>query len=604
MQALFHLIVPRKIMEMYSLQRNFLITVTVVLVVVISGKNSFSAANNCTSSVAKNPPGRCSTWFVPSSGDGKECTCGPRDRKGVKCYSNSNSTSLRLGHCMTYDETSKLTFEGQCPYNTHTEASLFYSVPKNVFQLNEQMCGPLNRTGLLCSQCQEGLGPAVFSPYRECLECMDEPYGWILFFFMATIPQTIFCLLVIIFRLNAASPSLNGFVLAAQLITIFFKLSPSNNITSQNWFEKIVATCYGFWNLDFFIYIIPPFCIEEGWSTLTVIALEYTVALYPILFTVLVYYCITLHDNECRVLVCCWKPFHWCCARFHGTWELKGSVMNAFATFLLLSYSKIFSISLRLMQSIRVYDICNNQFHRIYHDADYERLSKHHLPYVVPASIVSIIFVILPALFILFYQNKFLQKCLNCCKVKCVLIHELANICQGCFKNGTSPGTRDYRWFAGLYLLLRILFTAVFGQTHCELVCIIVPCIMSVLIALLRPYRIEFYNKLDSLLWMFFTIGISCYMYVLAFENLKLIGVKLFSLVPLVYIIGFVTWRLIILVYRKCRSLIAKRKELPFMTDPEGEDDQLPDRLLQPSEYTPLISASKRLILTQLHKSQ
>ena len=120
---------------------------------------------------------------------------------------------------MTYNETSKLTFVGNCPYNTNQETPHFYPLPEDVLQLNEQMCGPLNRTGLLCSQCQQGLGPAVFSPHKECVECMDEPYGWILFFFLAIFPQTILCLFVIIFRINAASPALNGFVLAAQITT-------------------------------------------------------------------------------------------------------------------------------------------------------------------------------------------------------------------------------------------------------------------------------------------------------------------------------------------------------------------------------------------------
>ena len=89
-------------------------------------------------------------------------------------------------------------------------------------------------------------------------------------------------------------------------------------------------------------------------------------------------------------------------------------------------------------------------------------------------------------------------------------------------------------------------------------------------------------------------------MYVLAFEDLTPTVIKPFYLIPLVYMIGFVAWRLITFAGRKCRLLIAKRKKLSSTTDREGintEDDQLPDRILQPSEYTPLISASKRLSL-------
>ena len=273
-------------------------------------------------------------------------------------------------------------------------------------------------------------------------------------------------------------------------------------------------------------------------STLTVIALQYTVALYPTFFTVVVYYCITLHDNDCRVLVCCWRPFHWCFARFRGTRKLKGSVINAFVTFLLLSYSKLCTLSFSLLQSINVRDICGRIDRRVYYDTSYETLSKPHLPYVVLASVITIVFVCLPALFILFYQNKVVQKCLNFCKIKCVLIHELANICQGCFKNGTTPGTRDYRWFAGLYLLLRILLIAVYNQRHYRLVWIVVSCIMSTLITTLRPYRVDFYNKVDCVIvWMSFSISNSYYLSVLAYEDLPPEWNYGFGCTPLVYII-------------------------------------------------------------------
>ena len=568
--------------------------VVIVLVIVVPGRTCFSNNSNCTESVARSPPGACPTGFVPSHTIKDRCDCGVSFNTAVKCYSSSNSSSLRGGYCMTYNETSKLTFVGSCPYGANQDTPNFDPLPKDVLQLNEELCGPLNRTGLLCSQCQEGLGPAVLSYRRECLECMDEPYGWILYFFIATFQMTILCLIVIIFRINAASPFLNGYVLAAQIITNDNNNTPSQTDHVNGILEHIIATCYNIWNLDLFTYGIPSFCIKEGMSTLTVVALDYTVALYPIFFTVVVYYCITLHDNGYRVLVFCWRPFRWCFARCRGTWKLKASVIHAFATFLLLSYSKLCSISFSLLLSANVRDICGGNDYKVYYDASYERLSKEHLPYVVLASIIIIIFVCLPALFILFYQNKVFQKCLNFCKFKCVLIHELANICQGCFKNGTSPGTRDYRWFAGLYLLLRILFITVNHQKYYRLVLIVVSCIMSALIAVLRPYRVDFYNKIDCLfVWINFAISNSFFVYILAYKDISPEWLYIFVCVPLVYMFCYVAWKLITLSVRKCRSL--RKKASTTCTE---DNNEFPDRLLQPSEYSPLISASKRVTLT------
>ena len=189
------------------------------------------------------------------------------------------------------------------------------------------------------------------------------------------------------------------------------------------------------------------------------------------------------------------------------------------------------------------------------------------------------------------------------CNFKCVLIRELANISQGCFKNGTSPGTRDYRWFAGLYLLLRIFFTVIVNQNNYQMCMIVVPCIMAVLVAIVRPYRIDVYNKLDSILWLNFAICSSWFVNIVAYEDLPPEGIIFFVSIPLLYLIGYIAWRSVIFFAKKCRSQIAKRKKL-FITESEGTntqdagDDQLPDRLLQPSEYTPLIAGSNRLTLT------
>ena len=210
----------------------------------------------------------------------------------------------------------------------------------------------------------------------------------------------------------------------------------------------------------------------------------------------------------------------------------------------------------------------------------------------------------LPALFVFFYQNKFFQKCLSCCKVRCILIHELANICQGCFKNGTSPGTRDYRWFAGLYLLIRIIFIAVNNQKHFRLVLIVVSCVMSTLVATLRPYRVDFYNKADSVIvWLCFAIGSSYYVNVLAYEDLPPEWSNTYGGIPLVYMMCYVAWKLIAFSVKKCRSRMAKRKKSSITAsaeenEQENTEDQLAHRILQPSEYTPLITASKRLTMT------
>ena len=75
-----------------------------------------------------------------------------------------------------YNDTTKYTVAGGCPFSDyHGNAQIYYvTLPKDTSELNSFMCSSLNRTGLLCSQCQRGLGPAVLSYKWQCVECFDR----------------------------------------------------------------------------------------------------------------------------------------------------------------------------------------------------------------------------------------------------------------------------------------------------------------------------------------------------------------------------------------------------------------------------------------------
>ena len=123
------------------------------------------------------------------------------------------------------------------------------------------------------------------------------------------------------------------------------------------------------------------------------------------------------------------------------------------------------------MGSVTVWDKYGNNTNRMhmYFDAKHSvRFNGKYTLYVGLASSVSFVLVLVPTLFILFYPNVFFQRCLQyftkCKFCKFRMLHELATITQGCYKNGTSPGTRDYRWFAGFYMLLKIVFLVILNQ--------------------------------------------------------------------------------------------------------------------------------------------
>ena len=539
-----------------------------------------------TIAIAKGEP--CPTWFIRES---NRCRCGRVFKDYLECSQLHNRTKIIGSYCLTY--TNYTEHFGACPYNANGLPGVPRTVPSDVSHVDEAMCGPLNRTGLLCSQCQPGLGPALFSHSNECKECMKWPNGWIVFFVRLTVPLTLFCVVVIIFQINIASPPINGFVIAAQIFSSILKDDPSILYVHGESYtlQEFVIDFYGIFTLDFFVKLIPSFCIHKGMRMTTVIALDYIAALYPIVFTVIVYMCISLHDKGNKVLTVCWKPFHKCLARFRQSWNSKGSVLISFSTFLLLSHCKICLASMNLVQFVRVWDKYGNSTHRMYYDATHElHRGGEYVGFVVLAITLCVITVVLPSLFVIFYQNRFFQRCLSycMCRLRFTMIHELANITQCCFKNGTSPGTRDYRWFAGLYMVVRFIMIFILIQRRHLLVYVILLAAMAILVAGLRPYNNNWFNAIDSILWLIFALGVAWFNYCVAYALLRWnVLWYVIGSIPFAGIMFVACWKIIACVVTWCRACFASRSTVSER--PDNVEDELPHRLLSPDQYTPLI---------------
>ena len=88
----------------------------------------------------------------------------------------------------------------------------FISLPENISELNDYMCGPMNRKGILCSECIDGYGPSVTSPKFRCSDCSNAWYGIPLYLLLEIVPVTIFYLIAIIFQLNVTSAPMVSFI--------------------------------------------------------------------------------------------------------------------------------------------------------------------------------------------------------------------------------------------------------------------------------------------------------------------------------------------------------------------------------------------------------
>ena len=141
-----------------------------------------------------------------------------------------------------------------------------------------------------------------------------------------------------------------GFVLYCQIVANIFTCSLYFTVLQEkNWvLTQVMLTLYGFWNMDFFRLVVPHFCVSEQLSTLGVVSLGYISAVYRLLLTLVLYSLIKLHHRGCRLVVAIWRPLHRYFIRFRRFWQTSTSLMDVFATFLLLSYSKMLFVSFNL----------------------------------------------------------------------------------------------------------------------------------------------------------------------------------------------------------------------------------------------------------------
>ena len=77
------------------------------------------------------------------------------------------------------------------------------------------------------------------------------------------------------------------------------------------------------------------------------------------------YAAIEIHRRNYRPTVWCWKPFGTCSIKLRRRFNPKTSVVNIFATFLLLGFTRLIFISLQILQPESLVDMYGNTKWRI-----------------------------------------------------------------------------------------------------------------------------------------------------------------------------------------------------------------------------------------------
>ena len=215
------------------------------------------------------------------------------------------------------------------------------------------------------------------------------------------------------------------------------------------------------------------------------------------------YVLIKLHSHNCRPLVHLWNVCR-ICVRFRRQWNTKTTLIDAFATILLLSYTKLVYVSFSLIAENKIY----GQFtHRVLaNDPSVELYSSHHIPYAIVAYVVLTFGTLPPVVFFFFYPFKFFQKLLNRCRCQSFVqtLHCLAAVFQKGYKNGIN-GTPDRRYFSGLYFLFRFVIASPLSWEHQRITSqfhYLQYCYVTFIIVFLfsLPHKEHIFNCIDSFL--------------------------------------------------------------------------------------------------------
>ena len=574
------------------------------------------------------------TWFIPNT-NGTACVCGNGLGGKVRCDHNNNNTKLLLTYCITYDNSSGETVIGACPFFPVLNVKSGYiRLPRERSQLNNFSCSAFYRQGQLCGVCEEGYAPAPLSYTHNCVDCShNNAVDWIVYLCAQFLPITFFFFLALIFRLSVTTGPLNAFVFFSEvfaspqnlkLFKVLTEVSVGINRDAFEIFANVIFTLYGFWNLDFFRLFVSGYCLSPALSPLGAIAMEYAVAVYVLLLTVICYLFIELHGHSFRLIVWIWWPIHRCLARFRQHWDVKSSLVETFATFFLLSYIKLATTSIRLLNGTSVFNSHGDNLGLfLYHDATLRYFSGEHIVLSLIAILIIATVIVIPPLVLILYQFSFFHKCMDCCKLCTPRVQNGLKIFveafHGCYKDGSDGRRfRDFRYFAGLYFVLRIAIAVsdldnIFSSHAGRQLIILLLVVVALAFALLRPYKLHRYNAIDAahlviLAAIYFLLLNNVYFSLLSIiSQTILVFVGLLSILPLLYATFlFFYW------------LLSKRKLLPNFTEKfkrhaaksfeeigedgsvdattllhEDEFGLLPDRLVNPESYRSRASAKR-----------
>ena len=517
-------------------------------------------------------PQRQAKWFCFRKSNFTNNTIDCCQFHTIKCL--ENGPALPYGYCATYSEDNYTQFLTvvRCLYlqsttvhynKTTYQNGEFILLPHSLSELNDYMCGPLNRKGTVCSQCATGYGPSVISARYECAKCTHVWIGVLLYILIEFTPITVLYFITLVFRVSVTTPPMPCFIFYAQIVSIALRSTLSSGESGRvlgrlvqneegriRLEMKIIDTFYGLFSMqNVFRYLLDPLCISPSIKYIHVLFFGYLTSFYPILLICVTLILIKLHDNNFRPVVLAWKPFYKCITRLHRGWNTKSDIVDVFTAFFFLSCSKCLYISYVFATAIDEHTITSSGEHVMQyvltHDMTVPSTSKTRIVLATVSCGTSLAYYMVPSLLLTLYPFKCFKRILTRCHIDSIAVKIFVDKIQTHYRNGLDGG-KDMRSFSSLYLYMRFGVFMIDGAiqamdlTHNSSYSYghITLC-TALLIALVRPYQNESMNNIDTLLLS--NLSHFCF----AMSSGQFVFARVLLFIPMVIFIGTLAFKTI-----------------------------------------------------------
>ena len=274
---------------------------------------------------------------------------------------------------------------------------------------------------------------------------------------------------------------------------------------------------------------------------------------------------IIIIDRGSRVFatLCHFTFYFHVCSHFTFTFNLKSSLIDTFATFILLSYIKINITAFYILSPTQLWSPDGSYEWVVYYEPSIVYFGPSHIAYAIITLILSFMILVVPVIMLFFYPYRWFQRCLNHFHLRSLALNAFVDAFQGCYKDGTD-GTRDCRYFAALQLLLRLFLMFFFFITKNILTSLFLFSMVLgtyiTLFVIAKPYREATYNRTDiPVLMSLLLASVSGNVIVLTYyypviHTISIVFFTLSYLVPLFYMI---CWAFVYIKYfisQHCRQ--------------------------------------------------